>query len=293
MSAERHAEELNKLLLRSARPSRGFELMRDAQLLPFILPELGEGIGCVQNIHHRWDVFNHNLSAVDNAAERGGDLVDRYAALLHDVGKPRTAAPRTDGSGNTFYGHEDVGAEMIPEMFGRLRLAHDMTADVQSLVGNHMYATLGSDNMPLSDATIRRFIRNVSRGTDDRELARERIERQFTLRYCDRKGSGRDMTVRQAENDAFEARVRSELAKEVAFTTAQLAVDGRDVIAAAVASRTRPAGYKGDRLVGQTLQKLLDIVLEMPDMNERSRLLDATNKIFAERDDDHQESRGR
>jgi tRNA nucleotidyltransferase (CCA-adding enzyme) len=283
MSPERHAEELVKLLMRSPQPSRGLNLLADTNTLAHVLPEVGEGIGVVQNRFHSHDVFGHVVAALDVAAQSGGDLTDRFAALLHDVGKPRTAAPRMDGAGNTFYGHESVGADMVGPMLGRLRFSNEMVADVSNLVGMHMYATVASNGMRLSDATIRRFIRNVSRETDDRDLARARVERQFALRYCDRAGSGRSMEATRAENADFEARVRHEMDLAPALTTSQLDINGRDVMAIAIESGARPANYRGDRLVGETLRALLDVVTDDPCMNERARLLDATRKLLPRR----------
>jgi putative nucleotidyltransferase with HDIG domain len=254
--------------------------MRETRTLPFIFAELGEGVGCVQNQHHVHDVFNHNLAALEACASHGGDLVDRFSALLHDVGKPRTAAPRPDGNGNTFYGHDDLGAVMVKDILGRLRYGNELIGDVSSLVGLHMYATCGSDGTAVSDASVRRFIQNCTRGTDDRALARARVERQFLLRACDRIGSGRDLSVRQGENDAFEDRVRAEMAKNVPVTTAALVVDGRDIIAAAIAAGVRKTGYRGDRLVGETL--------DQPKLNERSRLLAAADEILAQQRPDIQ-----
>jgi tRNA nucleotidyltransferase (CCA-adding enzyme) len=279
-SAERQAEELVKLLTRSVRPSVGLRLLAELEALGFVLPELTEGIGCVQNHFHRYDVFGHNLAATDAAAATDGDLVDLLAALLHDVGKPRTAAPRADGQGQTFHGHEVVGASMARAILGRLRFSHDVASDVSSLVASHMYAVAGSDGGQLSDAAVRRFIRTVSRETDDRALARMRVERQFALRHCDRAGSGRPLSERQRENAAFEARVRAEMAKNPPLSPAALAIDGTDVIAAAVACGARKPGFRGDRIVGETLRSLLELVTEDPHLNERSRLLEATRDLL-------------
>ena len=282
VSPERHNEELVKILTRSPMPSQGFRLMAETGILPFIVPELAEGIGFVQNRYHEHDVWGHNLAALDVSARTNGDLVDRLAAVFHDVGKPRSAQARPDGLGHSFHGHEIVGAEMVSDILGRLHFSNDQIEDVTLLVGLHMYATRGSGGTDLTDATIRRFIRAASRETENRDVARRRIERQFALRFCDRIGSGRPPEDRQADNAIFEQRVWDQFAQQLALTVGHLEIDGRDIIRTAVSVGARPAGYRGDRLVGDTLRALLDAVTEDPPLNERSRLLAAAHTIVAD-----------
>ncbi|HEX3464098.1 MAG TPA: hypothetical protein VHS78_08630, partial [Candidatus Elarobacter sp.] len=106
VSAERIGEEIGKLMAAPA-PSVGLEILRETGVLEQFWPELLEGVGIDQNDWHAYDVYRHNLATLDAAP--AGDVTLRLAALLHDVGKPRTAAPRPDGRGNTFYQHEQVG----------------------------------------------------------------------------------------------------------------------------------------------------------------------------------------
>src|SRR6185312_1925266 len=116
VSAERVRDELVKILS-SRVPSVGLELMRTTGLLAATIPELLEGVGMHQNKHHKHDVWHHTLAAVD-ATELSGDppWLVRFAALLHDVAKPRTAAPKEDSpTENTFYRHEHVGAAMADD----------------------------------------------------------------------------------------------------------------------------------------------------------------------------------
>lgn len=285
VSPERHNEEIVKMLTRSPLPSRGFNLMAETGILPFVVPELAEGIGCVQNQWHEHDVWKHNLTALDVAANYGGDLVDRLAAVLHDVGKPRTAQPRSDGAGNSFHGHEIVGADMAATILNRLRFSNEQAQDVAALVGLHMYATHGATGAALNDGAIRRFIRSVARETEDRDVARQRLERQFRLRFCDRMGSGRPPSSRQTPNETFERRVWDQFTQQSVLTVAHLNIDGRDIIQTALSTGARTPGYRGDRLVGDTLRALLEVVTEDPSMNDRARLLTAARTIINDRTD--------
>src|SRR6266404_203920 len=96
VAMERVREELVKLLVRGAPPSRGLRLMLRTGLLARVIPELLESVGFAQNRYHRWDVWRHTLRCVDAAPP---DLIVRLAALLHDVAKPRSAAPKEGAPG--------------------------------------------------------------------------------------------------------------------------------------------------------------------------------------------------
>jgi putative nucleotidyltransferase with HDIG domain len=174
VSAERVGEEFTKLMS-AATPSIGLELLRTTGVLAHLWPELLEGIDVDQNDWHAYDVYRHNLATLD-AAPRD-DLTLRLAALLHDVAKPRTAAPRPDGRGNTFYQHEHLGAEMVRTMLAKLRLPSETVETVAHLVRQHMY----SADPEAQDKTIRRFVRRIGP---------QHLSRQFGLRRADIVGSG-------------------------------------------------------------------------------------------------------
>jgi putative nucleotidyltransferase with HDIG domain len=249
VSPERVRDELAKFLTAAARPSIGFELMREGGLLPHVLPEIAEGIGVAQNEFHAYDVYHHNLATLD--ATPPGDLPLRVAALLHDVGKPRTK------DGPHFYRHELVGADMASDLLTRLRFSNEHVDAVTRLVRHHMYAA-----DPQQEArTMRRFIRRV--GPD-------LLDRQFALRAADIVGSG--LPKRGPENEAFQAKIWEIVAEKPALSVRDLAIGGADVIAALVAEGKLPRGSRGGPAVGILLGKLLDVVLDDPAANEPKRL---------------------
>lgn len=249
ISAERVHDELVKLLSAS-KPSIGFVLLEETGILAELLPELAEGVGIEQNEWHAYDVWHHSLATLD-AAPRG-DLSVRLAALLHDVGKPRTK------EGPHFYRHEIVGAEMARALLERFRFSNDVTEATEHLVRQHMY----SADPGLTDAAIRRFIRRI--GPQD-------IERLFEVRHADIQGSG--LPKRDGGNEAFERRVRAELERKPAFSIRELAVNGDDVIAALVRRGSAATDFKGDERVGTALRWLFEQVTEEPHRNERTLLL--------------------
>lgn len=250
VSAERISEELGKLFVQGRRPSIGLELLRETGVLAQLWPELLEGVGVEQNEWHAFDVWNHSLATVD--ASSPGDITSRLSALLHDIGKPRTK------EGPHFYRHELVGADLAREMLERFRFPNDVVQTTQHLVRQHMY----SADPELSDAALRRFIRRVEP---------QNIERLFDLRHADIAGSG--LPKRDGSNEAFEARVRAELARKPAFSIRELKVGGNDVIAALVARGDAHAGFAGDERVGDALRWLFEQVTDEPERNERTLLL--------------------
>jgi len=136
VSMERVRDELLKLVL-SPRPSIGLRLLERTGLLSAFAPELSAMVGVEQGGYHVGDVFTHTLLAVDLAPP---DRLVRLATLLHDVGKPPTAA-RAGGGGDgriTFHGHAEAGARIAAELCRRLRLPHEEAARVARIVALHM-----------------------------------------------------------------------------------------------------------------------------------------------------------
>lgn len=194
LSQERLTAELDKLL-QGAEPARGLEALRESSALEVVLPELHSMIGCEQNRFHKFDVWGHTVATVGAIEVDAGSLrLRRWAALLHDVGKPAVRHVKANGEWG-FYRHETAGAELALALLERLKMARADALAVTLLVRRHM------DRPDPADArSVRRFMAkspehwrdlvalkradNASHTYDDREyhdalaLACERIERE-------------------------------------------------------------------------------------------------------------------
>ncbi|MFE6972285.1 CCA tRNA nucleotidyltransferase [Streptomyces sp. NPDC057682] len=161
VSAERVREELNKLLL-SAHPRKGLALLVDSGLAGHVLPEL-PALRLESDEHHRHkDVYEHSLTVLEQAIdleEDGPDLVLRLAALLHDIGKPRTRRFEKDGR-VSFHHHEVVGAKMTKKRMAALKYSNDMVKDVSKLVELHLRFH-GYGDGEWTDSAVRRYVRDA------------------------------------------------------------------------------------------------------------------------------------
>ncbi|RKT05718.1 poly(A) polymerase [Streptomyces sp. 3211.6] len=161
VSAERVQAELNKLLL-SAHPRKGLALLVDTGLADRVLPEL-PALRLESDEHHRHkDVYDHSLIVLEQAIaleEDGPDLVLRLAALLHDIGKPRTRRFESDGR-VSFHHHEVVGAKMTKKRMAALKYSNDMIKDVSRLVELHLRFH-GYGDGEWTDSAVRRYVRDA------------------------------------------------------------------------------------------------------------------------------------
>jgi poly(A) polymerase len=137
LSQERITTELDKLLQGRA-PAAGLEALRETGALPFALPELAGMPGCEQNRFHRYDVWGHTLATVDAiAVDPENRRIRRWAALLHDLGKPAVRHIKPNGEWG-FYRHEVVGTELAEALLERLRFGRADAHVVVLLVRRHM-----------------------------------------------------------------------------------------------------------------------------------------------------------
>ncbi|MCQ2170770.1 MAG: CCA tRNA nucleotidyltransferase [Bacteroidales bacterium] len=172
LSRERVSEELSKMMA-TARPSMAFRLMDEAGLLPFVLPSVAalKGVETQDGRGHK-DNFEHSLAVLDNlvAMQAGKELEGnmvwlRWAALLHDIGKP-ASKKFVPGTGWTFHGHEVIGGRMIPKIFNDLRLPLDAMKYVRKLVSLHLRPIALADE-EVTDSAVRRLLFDASDDIED------------------------------------------------------------------------------------------------------------------------------
>lgn len=254
VSPERVREEWLKAM-KAEVPSRAFEVMRRTGILEVTFPELLEQVGCEQNQWHAYDVWNHTMRVLDESAP---DPVERIAALLHDVAKPRTRA-KSDKTGDwTFYHHEKVGADMAERWLRDYRFSNRERELVVGLIRHHLICY--SDEW--TDAAVRRFIKRVGP---------ERVDPLLRLGNADALGKGRNVEQELAALEELRNRIDKTIEEGNALTTQDLAISGNDVI-------EHLEGGAGP-IVGEILRTVLDRVIEDPALNTRDKLMPMVEEL--------------
>ncbi len=253
IAKERIRDELSKLIM-TDNAMIGVEKMEELGLLQYVLPELRDGIGCGQNKHHIYSVYEHNLRALQYTASKNYSLEVRLAALLHDVGKPKTK--RGEGIDSTFYGHQVVGAKIAKAMLTRLNFSKKVIDQVNLLVYEHMFMY---DPDVVTPAGVRRLLKRV--GT-------ENIDDLLKVREGDRIGSGVPK-ARTYGMRHLEAMIEKE--KTAPISAKMMKINGNDLM-------TELKIAPSPRL-GKIISILLEEILENPEMNTKEKLLDRSREL--------------
>ena len=246
LARERVFSELCKLLM----AANAEDLLRYGPLITQVIPELAPAVGFDQHSrHHAFDLYTH-IAHVTAAVPR--ELSLRWAALLHDVGKPNTFTIDENGQGH-FYGHAQESARLAEEILTRLKAPTALRQQVAQLVALHMTPLL-----PQRKPLRRRLSRMGEQG----------LLRLLELQEADMgsKGTGRPAT---AEYSLVRKMLRELMEQEGCLTLKDLAVNGHDLMALGI-----PAGKE----IGKCLTALLDAVLDERLPNEREALLQAAKK---------------
>lgn len=251
ISFERIRDELLKIL-DSENPSKGILLLKDAGLLKYIIPELLEGVNVSQvrpGRHHTTDVFTHNILALKFCPSK--DPIVRLAALLHDIGKPKSRGEDKEGL-VIFYNHEVYGAKIAYEICERLKLSKKERIRIVNLVRWHMFGV----NENQTDSSVRRFIRKIGVGN---------VQDMLDIRIADRLGSGRP--AESWRFNLFKEKIEEQL-KPAPFSINDLAIDGNDIM--------KILNIKPGKEIGIILQKLFEETDEDQSKNTKEYL---TNRV--------------
>lgn len=267
VSAERVMMELVKLM-RARLPSKGIAIMLETGLLKIVFPEVADLKGIEQDKQPGDDVYNHTMKVLDAAAsdpmvENTGSLELKFAALLHDIGKKKTKRYNDESDSIVFFGHQIVSARMAQKRLNNLK-AYSSGVDINlvcHLIENHMFETKAY----FSERAIRRFVSKIGK---------ENIFMLLDLRLADNRGGKHPYSVKGVMN--MRKRIRDELAKKPPFGPKDLKINGNDLM---------EIGFEQGPVMGRVLSRLVDLVLDNPELNEKDKLL-AFAKNLKENEDD-------
>ena len=251
VSMERIQEEFSKIIM-SDHPRQGVQMLHDTGLLQYIIPELEIGIGCEQNHHHIYDVWEHNLRALETCPST--KLSVRLATLLHDVGKPESK--RGKGRDCTFYNHEYIGERITRTILRRMKYPRKIIDHATLLVRNHMFYYSVDE---VTEAAVRRIIKKVGK---------ENIGDLMDVRVGDRLGSGTPKAM------PYKLRHFQYMVDKVSndpISVKMLAINGDIMI--------KELGFTPGPKIGAILDTLLAEVIEDPSRNTRAHLIKRAQEL--------------
>lgn len=255
VAKERVTIELKKLL-EARRPSLGFDLMRGAGLLKFVLPEVDNMIGVTQPQKNNEDVYTHTMKVLDAARSatelaKPGDLDIMLSALFHDAGKPATRREGGVGQRVTFFNHQHVSTRLARRWLKDYKVT-TIGADPERichLVRHHMFETKPFQD---NERAIRRFINKVGK---------DYIDDLLDLRLADKKGGKFPDKVYGILK--LREKIHDEIRRESAFCVKDLKLNGFDIMA---------LGYQAGPVIGRIQGFLLNQVLVRPELNDKETL---------------------
>ncbi len=254
ISYERIRDELFKILS-TPRSYEGIMLLDEIGILDIIFPELLRGKGVSQarpGRHHTTDVFTHNVLSMKECPT--SDPIVKFAALLHDVGKPYVASEDDEGF-VIFYNHEVVGSKIAKDIASRFRLSNVQKEKIYTLIRWHMFTV----DEHITDSAVRRFIRRVGL---------ENVKDMIDLRIGDRLGGG-TQTAESWRLKKFKERLEEQL--NPPFSINDLAIDGNTIM--------DELHLNPGRIVGEILKTLFEEVDEDLAKNNKDYLIQRIHEI--------------
>jgi poly(A) polymerase/tRNA nucleotidyltransferase (CCA-adding enzyme) len=249
ISKERIRDEFTKVLM-SDNPMDGIKLCKKFGLLKYMIPDLEKMISIEQGGKHIYDVWEHSLRSLQLTADKKWSLELRLAALLHDIGKPKSRRKGEEGKKEwSFYGHEVIGARMTEKILQDLRYPKKVIEKVTKLVRMHMFF---SDTSQITLSAVRRVVARI--GRDD-------IWDLMNLRISDRIGMGRP------KEDPYRLRKYHAMIEEATrdpISVGMLNIDGKKIM--------EITGSIPGPKIGFVLHALLEEVLEDPKLNTEEYL---------------------
>ena len=246
ISAERVRDEFTKLLM-SDNPRIGISILVATGLADLVIPEIPKLKLEIDEHHHHKDVYEHSITVLEQAIAHedrlgGKNLVIRLAALLHDIGKPKTRA-LIPGGGVSFHHHEVVGARLAKERMKKLRFSNEIIDDVETLIALHLRFH-GYGDGEWTDSAVRRYVRDAG----------ELITHLHVLTRADCTTRNQKKADRLARTyDELESRI-DRLAQEEELAAIRPDLDGAEVM--------ELLNLKPSREIGQALDFLLELRLE-------------------------------